>query len=142
MIPMRRVTSRLWLGNANEARDMTLVHDHEIQAIVDLAADEPVVRPTRELIYNRVPLIDGNGNSVEQIRLAVNIVLQLLESDIRTLVACSAGISRSPLIAAAAMAFAEDNPLTESLKTVAAAGSVDVSPGLFNDVRRLFETSK
>lgn len=51
----------LWIGNAFDARDLKSVLDRGIEAMVDLAIEEPPVSPTRELVYCRLPLVDGQG---------------------------------------------------------------------------------
>ena len=113
---------------------MKFVHDHAIQAIVDLAADEPPVQHTRDVVYVRIPLIDGAGNQPEFLELAVRTVEQLIRRRVKTMVACSAGMSRSPVITAAAISLVESRPFADCLTTVAGAHTLDVSPSLFGDV--------
>lgn len=60
---MRRIDGfPLWIGTARDARDIKGVLDAGIEAIVDLAIMNEPVTPTRELVYLRFPLIDGEGN--------------------------------------------------------------------------------
>jgi hypothetical protein len=54
---------RLFVGNAMDARDLRLLHDHRIAAVVDLAGNEPPAQLTRDMIYCRIPIVDGDGNS-------------------------------------------------------------------------------
>ena len=86
----------LWIGTARDARDIRAVLDADIEAVVDLAMEEPPVALTRELVYLRFPLLDGEGNPVWLLRSAVVAVSQLIAARVPTLVACSAGMSRSP----------------------------------------------
>lgn len=136
---MRKVAKTLWIGNAFDARDMQEILSTGITAVVDVAMDEPPIVPTRELICIRFPLIDGSGNSEESLFLAIATVSQLLKLKVPTLVACSAGMSRSPLIAVAGLAIARQTPLDDELAKVVAAGPCDISPTLHNDVRRVAE---
>ena len=92
---MREVHPKLWIGNALEARDLARVLELEIEALVDLAIEEPPASLVRELTYCRIPLLDGAGNPPEKLRLAVETVTSLLRAQTPTLVACGAGMSRS-----------------------------------------------
>jgi hypothetical protein len=48
---MRRVADLpLWIGTAWDARDIRGVLDAGIEAVVDLAAEEPPAQPTRDLV--------------------------------------------------------------------------------------------
>ena len=95
----------LWIGTARDARDIRGVLDAGIEAIVDLAAMCEPVQPTRELVYLRFPLVDGADNPPWQITAAVQAVTGLVSLGVPTLVACDGGMSRAPVIAAAALWF-------------------------------------
>ena len=95
----------LWLGNAHDVQNFEAIFDNGISAVVDVAYEEPATLLPRQLIYCRVPLNDGGGNEPNLILFAVETLLDLLKSEIPTLVACSAGLSRSPTIAAFALVF-------------------------------------
>ena len=125
----------LWLGHVGDARDVRAVLSAEIRAVVDLAADElPVVLP-RDLVYHRFPLVDGPGNPPWLLRSAIATVADLLRAGIPTLLYCSAGMSRTPVIAAGALAQVLCRPFAETLAIIAATGPTDVSPGLSADVQ-------
>src|SRR5262245_49366595 len=93
----------LWLGHAGDGRNAAEMFRLEIQAVVQLALEEPVLSLPREILYFRVPLIDGPGNAPELLALAVNMTARLVALKVPTLVCCGAGLSRSPAIAAAAL---------------------------------------
>lgn len=131
---MREVHPQLWIGNALEARDLTQVLELGIEALVDLAIEEPPVSLVRELTCCRIPLLDGEGNSPEKLRLAVKTVASLIRAQTSTLVACGAGMSRSPAIAAAAIAMAEKANPEEVLQRIVAGFPHDVSPALWQDL--------
>lgn len=97
------IADKLWIGNARDARDLKLIHDAGIEAVVDLAANEAPAVLSRDITYCRIPLVDGDGNSAELLRLAVNTTAQLAQDGVPTLVACSHGMSRSPTIVAFAV---------------------------------------
>src|SRR5436190_12901001 len=96
----------LWIGNARDARDPRVLTNAGIRAVVDLAMDEPVSVLPRDLVYCRLPLVDGDDDEAGAIlQLAVTTVRDSLRPGLPTLVACSAGLSRSPAVAAMAVAL-------------------------------------
>ena len=121
----------LFVGNAVDARDLRLLNDREIRAVVDLAANERPAQLSWEMIYLRIPLLDGDGNSALSIRLAIQTLSELLRSGHRTLVACSAGMSRSPAIAAAALAVLTGATPELCLRRVIRDAPRDVAPPLW-----------
>ncbi len=114
-----------------DVRDLRLLYDHRMSAVVDLAVNEVPAQLGREMIYCRIPLVDGEANSKELIETAIRIVATLVENGIRTVVACSAGMSRSPAIAAAAVAMMTKRSPDACLVEVVRGGPHDVSPGLW-----------
>jgi len=131
---MREVAKKLWIGNALEARDLTAILNVGIEAIVDLAIEEIPISATRELICCRIPISDGGGNPSSRIQLAVKTIVDLVSSQVPTLVACSAGMSRSPAIVAATLSQLNGVSLAEALKQVTQTGPCDVSPALLAEI--------
>jgi protein-tyrosine phosphatase len=140
---MRRIDGcSLWIGTARDARDNKSVLDVGIEAIVDLAKMCEPVKPTRELVYLRFPLVDGGDNPPWLLCSAVHAVEQLARLSVPTLVACDGGMSRSLVIAAAALWLLTPKDLPdEVLRRVAANGPADVQPALWADVKRLLVTA-
>lgn len=125
------VRDLLWIGTADDACNIKAVLDLGIAAVVDLAIEEkPAIFP-REIIYCRVPMIDGGGNSPHIIRLAIDTASTLLRSRVPTLICCGGGMSRSPAVAAAALALTRGSSLDATLEEVAASGPHDVVPALW-----------
>ncbi|MCI0638318.1 MAG: hypothetical protein L0Y72_25585 [Gemmataceae bacterium] len=140
---MRQIAGRaLWLGNAGNLRDARAVLAAGIEAVVELADSEPLAALPRELIRLRVPLSDGGRNPAWLLRFAVKSVAALLRAGVPTLVACSAGMSRSVCIAAGALSLAESRLLDEALAAVVRFGPADVSPGLLAQVREALGCSQ
>ena len=135
---MRRIEGLpLWIGTSRDARAIKEVIDVGIEAIVDLAKLCEPVQPTRELIYLRFPLVDGGENPPWLICAAVHAVEGLVRLGVPTLVACDGGMSRSPVIAAAALWFRRTNlSPDEVLQQVVRGGAADVHPALWADVKR------
>jgi protein-tyrosine phosphatase len=108
-----------------------------VQAVVDLAASEPPASFPRDIIYCRVPLCDGAENTAAVLQLAVSTTVALVRAKVPTLVACSMGMSRSPAVAAAALAEIENCRPDEVLTRIAKSGPLDVDTALWRDLQRL-----
>lgn len=128
----------VFVGNAIEARDIRLLYANQVAAVLDLAANEAPACLGRDHIYVRVPILDGEGNGDRELELAILTLVQLIRSGVKTLVACSAGMSRSPSIAAAAMALATNRTLDDCIASVTSHGPSDLSPALWNQVRKVY----
>ena len=125
----------LFIGNAMDARDLRRLWDHRIAAVVDLADNEPPARLARDMIYCRIPLIDGDGNTSAVIDTAIRSATALVQNRIRTLLACSAGMSRAPSIGAAVVAVLTRRNPDDCLVDIIADGPSDVSPILWSRVK-------
>jgi protein-tyrosine phosphatase len=124
------------LGNVGDIRDLSALLGDGIEAVVDLAAGESPAQLPRELVYCRFPLIDGAGNPTWLLNSAVETVASLLHAGVPTLVYCGAGMSRTPAIAAAALARVGGMPASAALVQVCNAGATDVSPTLWADIEK------
>ena len=132
---MRRIEPyRLWVGHAGDGRDFRRLFEHGIEAVVQLAAEEPTIAVPRELVLLRIPLVDG-GNRASLGRLAVEAVSDLVRDGVPTLVCCGAGMSRSPAVVAVALSSFEGVSADEMLARVASGGPADVSPSLWASLR-------
>ncbi len=136
---MRQVAGfPLWIGHVGDVRDPRALLSTGIRSVIDLALNEsPAVLP-RELVYCRFPLIDGVGNPPWLLRAAVDCLAHLLHSGTPTLVYCGAGMSRSPCIAAAAIARVSSCSAEEALTWVAKSGAMDVAPGFWAEVKSTY----
>src|SRR5260370_23604920 len=102
--------SALWLGHAGHGRDFREIFEADIKAVLYLAAEEEPPQPPRGLICCFYPLLDSTGNETHLLFLAVSTTATLLKLQVPTLLCCSAGLSRSPAIAAAALAVLHQQP--------------------------------
>jgi protein-tyrosine phosphatase len=127
----------LWIGHGGEAHDYPAILDAGIEAVVDLAAEEPSRAPPRALIVCRFPLIDGYGNRPELLTLAVRSISSLIASCTPTLVCCGAGLSRAPALVASALSLVYRGSPETFLKQVTRHHHSDVSPGLWDDLMQL-----
>jgi hypothetical protein len=124
----------LWLGHAGDGTDARQLFAVGIEALVQLAMEVPPVQPPRELIYCRIPLVDGSGNSTKLLRLAIRTVAELLSAHVPTLVCCNAGLSRAPAIAAAALSLLSRQSPGDCLRRLAEEHPCDVAPALWDDI--------
>lgn len=127
----------LWVGHGGEGHAFPRIFEEGIEAVVELAAEEPAYPSRRELIACRFPLIDGAGNRPELLALAIRTVAGLIASGIPTLVCCSGGMSRSPAVVAAALGLVNHECFEDCLKRVAHHHPSDVAPGLWREIVRL-----
>lgn len=131
---MKQVFPHLWLGHARDALEYRQLFDAGIEAVVELAVEEPPSSPPRELLYLRFPLVDGVGNDAKLLRLVVRSVAGLLEERWPVLVCCSSGLSRSPAVAATALTLAHGGAPEDWLRRVTEHHPSDVSPGLWGEL--------
>jgi hypothetical protein len=124
----------LWLGHAGDCRDAARILVAGIEAVVQLAIEEPSVVLPREIIFVRIPLYDGSGNNADTLRFAVRTVEDFLAAKVPTLLCCSGGMSRSPAIAAFALARTNGQTPAQSLEQVRGRHGTDISPALWQDL--------
>ena len=133
---------RLWLGHVGEGEAFRRLFDLGVEAVVQLAAEEPPLPLPRDLILCHFPLIDGVGNRPGLLSLAVETTAALIRERTPTLVCCGAGMSRSPAVAAAALTRAYGGLPEDWLKAVHEHHKSDVSPGLWDEICRLLVTPR
>ena len=133
------IDSILWQGNARDAREIHQVLALGVQAIVDLAENESPVTFPRDVIVLRYPIADGSGNPAWLLRSIIRSLCGLLENKIPTFIYCSAGMSRSPTLAAAAISRLRAMSLDLAITQFFNEPKFDISPALWNDVRDLIE---
>jgi hypothetical protein len=128
------IPGRLWIGNVRDARDVRDVLQLGITAVIDLAIEEPPIAFPREVFCCRAPLMDGEGNAPARMKVVLGLAASLILDRVPTLIACSNGMSRSPAVAAGALALAHGGEPDQILRTVLSDGPRDVSPGLWTAV--------
>ena len=124
----------LWLGNALDIREPRSLFDVGITAVIDVAFEEPPAQLPRQLIYCRFPLNDGGGNDATVLLQTVQTLVDFLAAGTRTIVVCSAGISRSPTIAAHGLAALLAQKPCDVVARIAEAKSLEIQPVFWNDV--------
>jgi hypothetical protein len=130
------IPERLWIGNAADARDVERVLAAGVAAVVDLAIEEPPAVLARTTVYCRFPIVDGQQDEPGVLRMAIDAVASLLRQEIPTLVTCGAGLSRAPAVAAAAISIVQGGSADERLQEIVSGHPHDISPRLWEAIRR------
>ena len=128
----------LWVGHAFDVREPRPLFEAEIAAVVDVAFEEPPAQLPRQLIYCRFPLNDGGGNDASVLLQTVQTIVDLIGCGTRTMVACSAGMSRSPTLAAFALAAHLNQTPEDVISRIADVKSLEVNGTLWTDVANIF----
>jgi protein-tyrosine phosphatase len=134
--------NKLWLGNLNDAKDIQQLMDVGVSVVFDLAYEELSPKLPRSMVYCRFPILDGLQSSRQILFLAIETLIRLLKTELPTFVFCSAGMSRSPAIVAAALSLLHGRPLEEQLFQVVAGHPHDISPQLWADVKEICKSEK
>ncbi len=129
----------VWIGHSGDSRDYKRIFDQNIKAILSLAAEEANIQPPRDLIYCHFPLLDGAENDEQILDVAIKSAVTLLTDGVPVLVCCSAGMSRAPSVAAAALSIVLGKSLEECLELVVAHHPSDVSPGFWKQVKETIQ---
>jgi hypothetical protein len=130
----------LWIGTIGDLRDWRRLYDLGIRAVVQLAYEEPALSLPHDFVACRFPLVDGDENTPEILALAITTLTHLLEQRFACLVCCQAGLSRSPAIAAAALAKLTQKPFAACLDDLAKHHPHAIHPGLQTQVQLLCES--
>jgi len=116
---MDEVVEGLFVGTIGDAGDEALLCEYDIEAIVSLTHEGPDGGFPSGRTVVRLPMKDGPRNDQQVFRRAVTRVLSHLRAGDEVLVHCSAGASRSPAVAATALALDNDVGLETAFERVA-----------------------
>lgn len=128
------VTDHFAIGSRVDAENLDELHRQGVGAVLNVAWDLDVsydgcgaASRLRPVEYQKVGLIDGEGNEPSTLLAATFMLYQLRARHTRTLVHCHAGISRSATVLALYLAGHDQTPFAEALSRVRAHREV-VSP--------------
>ncbi|RJX51893.1 dual specificity protein phosphatase family protein [Halonotius pteroides] len=112
---MDEVVDGIFVGPESDASDEVLLQKHGVDTVVSLTHSNP---KTGDITRVDVPMIDGPQNSYQAFAEAVETVVEQRENGQRVLVHCSAGSSRSPSVAAAAISNLTETDLKDVFNQV------------------------
>jgi len=113
------VASGLFVGTTVDAGDGPLLRSHGVTAIVSLTHGDPEGGYPDGTTVVDVPVVDGPQSDPAAFERAVTAVSSRLDGG-GVLVHCSAGASRSPAVAATALALHEGIDLDDAFRRVSA----------------------
>jgi hypothetical protein len=128
---------KLWLGNSADVRNVEQILQSGVYAVIDLAIEQSMPTLPRTFMYCRFPISDGEQEVPTYLRVAIETLVLFLQNEIPTLVCCMAGMSRSPAVVAAALSIVRNTKPDAELREIAIGHPHDVSPQLWQDVRRI-----
>ncbi|WP_168564949.1 protein-tyrosine phosphatase family protein [Crateriforma spongiae] len=132
----------LWIGHALDVREPQGLFDAGITTVIDVAYEEPPAQIPRQLTYCRFPINDGGGNDPKILLQTLRTITDFLASGTRTIVACSAGMSRSPTIAAFALAHHMSETPDRVISRIAEIKSLELKSELWADTLIAFNKLK
>jgi len=112
---MNDVLPWLYVGSVQDAEDYAALKEAGIGAVLTLAW--PISHP-EDIAVKRVFFEDGEPIPDEVFYEALSFVRQQRRQGRKLLIACSAGVSRSPTIAIAVLHELEGYPLVKAFRTV------------------------
>lgn len=136
---MDEVAEGLFVGNVDDAGATERLHERGNTTIVSVIRGEPAGGYPVDVTVVSVPLLDGPQNDLERFEQAVSQVLSVLQTDESLLLHCSAGASRSPAVAATAIALADDIGLEAAFdQLVIRRSAVDSHGALIRQAARVY----
>lgn len=111
---MNQVLDWLYVGSIKDAENHERLEEAGIEALLSLAY--PVKHP--DILVGYVPFNDGEPIPEEVLYKALSFVRRQRRENRKLLIACSAGVSRSPIIAVAVLHELVGYSLVEAFRTV------------------------
>lgn len=116
---MELIADRIYLGNSHDAINSSNGIDH-ITAILNVAIDLDIPLPKDpNKKYFKSGIIDGGGNTPEQMKASVKALFDLWTAGETILIHCHAGMSRSPTILAIFLSVMLNIPLEQAFVDIA-----------------------
>lgn len=116
---MDDVADGLFVGTLDDAGNLSRLCEYGIENIVSLIHAESASEFPSDLTVVNVPMRDGPCNDQQKFQRAVTHALYRLNAGEELLVHCSAGASRSPAVAATALALSDDMGLEVAFEQIA-----------------------
>lgn len=106
----------LYVGKYTDACSEKVLANHQIDVVLEL--HEPVKH--EHIITHFIPFQDGEPLRIPALERAIAFVREQAAAGKRVLIACSAGVSRSPTVAIAVIKVMEERTLLDALHEVRA----------------------
>ncbi|CAH1402384.1 unnamed protein product [Nezara viridula] len=127
--PPSRVLPFLYVGNARDAGDTTLLRDLGVSKVLNVTLQATGPEPSG-IAYRQLPASDSGQQNIKQyFEEAFSFIEEARKSNCAVLIHCQAGVSRSPTIAIAYIMKHRGLSMIEAYKLVKAARSI-ISPNL------------
>jgi len=131
---MTRLCSRLFLGGIKDAERLASDNSVGITAVISLCTED-VVPKRRDIKYVRVPIDDARPVPLPQFEAVISAIAEHIRCG-RILLHCGAGMSRSPIFAAAWMHRVGYLHIENALLEIAdLRPEIDPSPVLLKSVK-------
>jgi predicted protein tyrosine phosphatase len=128
---MDEICTGLFVGTIADAGDESLLEGHAVDRVVSLTHTDPETGFPATVSVVEAPMKDGPRNERARFESAVEATLAGLRSGENVLVHCSRGASRSPSVAATAIAVSRDVGIQAAFEQVAASrAECDPHPAL------------
>ncbi|APZ91907.1 protein-tyrosine phosphatase family protein [Fuerstiella marisgermanici] len=131
---IRIPNTTIWLGNSADLRDSRRMLGEGIDAIIDLAIEEPFPPLPRLINYCRFVVSDDGENDPAILQAAIAATAMFVQGGHRTGICCNAGLSRSLCVAAAVMSYVSAMSPNEALEAVSRIKPTDVNPALWRQI--------
>jgi len=125
------IPNTLWIGHAGDLSKPAALELAGVKAVIQVALAEQMPALSRDMLLAHFPIVDGAGNPRGIIAAALETTAALIRHAVPTLVCCSGGMSRSPCIAAGALAMTKGVDPNEALQRIIRDQPHDVSSGLW-----------
>jgi len=133
-VPMSRLCSRLFLGGIKDAERLAADNAAGIAAVISLCAEQ-IAPKRRDIKYVRIPIDDARPVTRPQFEAVMSAIAEHIRGG-KVLLNCGAGMSRSPIFAAAWMHRVGYLHIESALLEIAELRPViDPSPVLLKSVK-------
>lgn len=139
---MNKITEGLYVGDIRDASNTKQYYRYEIDAAVKLSHKAPDGGYLDHVEVHDHSMIDGPQNDQGSMTEAVRATADLLSKGETVFVHCSAGASRSPSVAAAALAVLKGVDVQEAGEQVRDARQIQVHPDVWENAQRAVEEVK
>lgn len=115
---MEQLQEKIFIGTLKDGGASEEIRENDITAVHKLTHKVPPSPYPAEVNILPTVLIDRNISRYDNFEKAVKALVHSLRNGERVLIHCSAGVSRTPIVTATAIAHVEGRPLTDVIDDV------------------------